>query len=99
LLSTSPARIFGLYPVKGTLMPGADADVTIYDPQGDRNLTADDLHGLAGYTPYEGFSLKGRVKVTLSRGQVVYENGEFRGQSGHGKFIAGRLSGAAHREK
>ncbi len=99
LLSTSPARILGLYPVKGTLMPGADADVTIYDPQGDRNLTAGDLHGLAGYTPYEGFSLKGRVKVTLSRGQVVYENGEFRGQSGHGKFIAGRFSGAAHREK
>jgi dihydropyrimidinase len=89
LLSTNPARIFGLYPIKGTLLPGADADVTIFDP-GDRHiLTADDLHGVAGYTPFEGIAVEGRVKVTLSRGQVVFENGEFKGQPGYGRFVAG----------
>jgi dihydropyrimidinase len=90
LLSTNPARIFGLYPTKGTLMPGADADVTIYDPNQKHTLTADALHGLAGYTPFEGWPLQGHVKLTISRGQVVYEDGEFKGQPGHGKFVAGQ---------
>jgi dihydropyrimidinase len=90
MLSTNPARIFGLYPTKGSLMPGADADVTIYDPRGSDTLVSSDLHGLAGYTPFEGFALQGRVKMTLSRGQVVFEEGEFKGQPGHGRFIAGQ---------
>jgi dihydropyrimidinase len=89
LLATNPARIFGLYPTKGTLLPGADADVTIYDPAEGYVLTPDDLHGLAGYTPFAGFPLRGRVKMTLSRGQVVYEQGEFTGRPGHGRFVAG----------
>ncbi len=90
LLSTNPARIFGLYPTKGALIPGADADVTIYYPNDRYTLAASDLHGLAGYTPFDGVSLQGRVKVTLSRGRMVYEDGEFRGQAGHGRFIAGQ---------
>jgi dihydropyrimidinase len=94
MLSTNPARIFGLYPTKGSLMPGADADVAIYDPQGSETLVSSDLHGLAGYTPFEGYALRGRVKMTLSRGQVVYEDGEFKGQPGHGKFVAGQPFGA-----
>lgn len=93
LLSTNPARIFGLYPSKGTLMPGADADVTIYDPNEHYTLTPDHLHGLAGYTPFEGFSLQGCVKTTLSRGKVVYEEGEFKGQPGRGRFVAGHPFG------
>jgi dihydropyrimidinase len=88
LLSANPARIFGLYPTKGTLIPGADADVTIYNPNDRHTLTASDLHGLTGYTPFEGFTLQGRVKVTISRGQVVYQDKEFKGQSGHGRFVA-----------
>lgn len=94
LLSTNPARVFGLYPRKGTLMPGADADVTIYHPDEPYTLSADELHGRAGYTPFEGFPLRGRVKMTLSRGQVVYESGEFKGRPGHGKFVSGRPFGA-----
>jgi dihydropyrimidinase len=90
LLCANPARIFGLYPTKGNLLPGADADVTIYDPNGHHTLAAGDLHGLAGYTPFEGVALHGRVRTTLSRGRVVYENGSFKGQAGHGRFIAGR---------
>ena len=90
LLSTNPARIYGLYPIKGSLAPGADADVTIYDPRGSSTLTASTLHGIAGYTPYEGFPVQGHVKMTFSRGQTVYREGEFRGRPGHGKFITGR---------
>jgi dihydropyrimidinase len=90
LLSTNPARIFGLYPSKGTLTPGADADVTIYDPNGHYTLTANLLHGLAHYTPFDGFRLRGNVKMTLSRGHVVCDEGEFKGRPGHGKFVAGR---------
>jgi dihydropyrimidinase len=90
LLSTNPARIFGLYPTKGTLMPDADADVTLYNPNHSSTLTAADLHGLAGYTPFEGFPIQGRVKMTISRGQVIYEDNEFKGRPGRGKFIAGQ---------
>jgi dihydropyrimidinase len=90
LLCANPARIFGLYPTKGTLVPGADADVTLYDPHPSYTLSADDLHGLAGYSPFEGLSIQGRVKATMSRGQVVYADGEFKGRPGHGKFVAGQ---------
>jgi dihydropyrimidinase len=97
LLSTNPARIFGLYPTKGTLTPGSDADVTIYDPAGRHTLMTGDLHGVAGYTPFAGFSLQGGVKMTISRGAVVYENGEFKGRPGHGQFVPGRLFTQAKR--
>ena len=90
LLSTNPARIFGLYPTKGALMPNADADVTLYDPGYRHTLSADELHGLARYTPFEGFTLQGRVNMTLSRGQVIYADGEFKGRPGRGKFVAGQ---------
>jgi dihydropyrimidinase len=94
LLSANPAKIFGLFPKKGTLVPGADADVTIFDVNDQYTLTDDDLHGLAGYTPFDGFPLKGRVKMTLSRGKVVYKDGEFKGRPGHGRFMPGRPFGS-----
>jgi len=90
LLSTNPARIFGLYPAKGTLLPGGDADLTIYDPNSPGTLTANDLHGKAGYTPFEGFPLRGRVKTTLSRGEAVFQDGTVKGLPGRGRFVAGR---------
>jgi dihydropyrimidinase len=90
LLCTNPARIYGLYPRKGTLNPGSDADITIYDPRGQRTLVDDDLHGVAGYTPYAGFQLAGQVRMTLSRGRVVYEDGVFKGEAAHGAFVSRR---------
>ncbi len=90
MLSTNPAKIFGLFPTKGTLVPGGDADVVIYDVNDHYTLAADDLHGLAGYTPFDGFPLRGRVKMTFSRGTVVYEDGEFIGLPGHGEFVPGK---------
>ena len=88
LVSTNPARIFGLYPRKGFLAPRADADIVIYDPQGEGTLQASQLHNVAGYTPYEGMRVQGRVKMTIARGQVVFEGGEFKGTPGRGQFIA-----------
>jgi len=88
LVSTQPARIFGLYPRKGSLAPRADADVVIYDPQGEGTLQASRLHNIAGYTPYEGMRVQGHVKMTIARGQIVLEDGEFKGTPGRGRFIA-----------
>jgi dihydropyrimidinase len=88
LLATNPARIFGLFPAKGSLMPGSDADVVIYDPTSGSTLSDYDLHGLSGYTPFDGFPLRGQVKMTLSRGSVVYEEGEFKGRTGYGRFVS-----------
>ncbi|MFQ5857317.1 MAG: dihydropyrimidinase [Anaerolineae bacterium] len=87
LLGTNPARIFGLYPRKGTLTPGADADVVIYDPREAWTLTDDDLHSNAGFTPYAGMAIQGRVRTTISRGHIVWHEGEFRGDPGHGRFL------------
>ena len=87
LLSASPARTWGLWPRKGALLPGADADIVVYDPAAERAISAEDLHHLAGYTPYEGMRVHGRVRATVSRGRVVYRDGQFVGEEGHGQFL------------
>jgi len=90
LLCENPARIYGLYPQKGTLTPGQDADVVIYDPRPAGVIRAENLHGLAGYTPYEGMAVQGRVHLTLSRGEVVYDRGDVLGAAGRGRFVPGK---------
>ncbi len=87
LLSTNPARIWGLWPRKGALLPGSDADVVVYDPAPEGEIRADDLHYVAGYTPYEGMRVQGRVKATISRGRVIYREGQFVGRKGRGQFV------------
>jgi dihydropyrimidinase len=87
LLATNPARIWGLWPRKGALLPGSDADVVVYDPAPEGEIHADDLHYLAGYTPYEGMRVQGRVKATISRGRVIYREGQFVGRKGRGQFV------------
>ncbi len=88
LISTNPARIFGLYPRKGALQPGSDADIVLYDPSGMQMITAGALHGVSGYTPYEGMQVTGRVRMTISRGRIVYDDGAFP-TSGGGRFVPG----------
>jgi dihydropyrimidinase len=88
LLSANPARVWGLWPRKGTLLPGSDADVVIYDPEPEATITADTLHYLAGYTPYEGLRARGQVKATIARGQIIYREGRFTGRKGRGRFVA-----------
>ncbi|MGD8966431.1 MAG: dihydropyrimidinase [Anaerolineae bacterium] len=88
LLSATPARVWGLWPRKGTLQPGSDADIVIYDPAPESVISVDALHYLAGYTPYEGMPVQGRVKATISRGQIIYGEGRFTGREGRGRFVA-----------
>jgi len=89
LVAANPARIFGLYPRKGILAPRADADVVIFDPQGVSAVQSDRLHNIAGYSPYEGMRVQGRIKMTIARGRIVFEDGEFTGAPGRGRFVAG----------
>jgi dihydropyrimidinase len=86
LLSTNPARIFGLWPRKGDLAPGFDADIVLFDPRPQRVLAAAELHSRAGFSPYEGLSLTGRVKTTILRGQIVYQDGDIVGKPDFGRF-------------
>jgi dihydropyrimidinase len=87
LTSTSPARIFGLFPRKGTIAPGSDADLVIFDPNKKQTLSAKTLHMKVDYNPYEGREVTGAADIVLSRGKVVVENGEFVGRAGSGSFL------------
>ena len=84
--STNPARIFGLAD-KGRLMPGADADVVIYDPRVAGEIRAERLHNLAGYTPYEGKRVQGAVRDVFARGRQLVQDGEFVPAPGWGRFV------------
>jgi dihydropyrimidinase len=86
LLSENPARIFGLWPRKGDISPGFDADIALFDPAPERPLSAGDLHSRAGFSPYEGLPVSGRVMTTILRGQVVYRGGEVIGKPDVGRF-------------
>jgi dihydropyrimidinase len=94
LLSANPARAWGLWPRKGALLPSSDADIVIYDPEPESAISAGNLHHLAGYTPFEGLPVRGRVRATISRGQVIYREGRFTGRKGRGQFL--ERSGVDH---
>src|SRR4051794_8561996 len=87
LLSTTPAKLFGLYPRKGTIAPGSDADIVIFDPTRRHTLSASAHHSRADYNLYEGTEVTGAVELVLLRGNVIVENGELQSQPGSGQFI------------
>ncbi len=87
LTSTAPSRLFGLHPAKGSLLPGADADIVLYDPSRQHTLSAADHHMAVDYSAYEGMEVTGGVDTVISRGQVVIERGVFTGREGHGRFV------------
>lgn len=87
LTATNPARLYGLYPRKGTIAVGSDADLVIWDARRRVTIRNERLHHAVDYTPYEGFELTGWPALTLSRGQTVWEDGAFRGVAGHGRFL------------
>ena len=88
LTSTNHARTYGLYPRKGTIAVGADADIAIWDPQKRVSITHDLLHDGSDYTPYEGREVTGWPVVTMVRGQVVVRDGKLVGARGHGSYLA-----------
>jgi dihydropyrimidinase len=85
--ATTPARMFGLYPRKGVLAPGSDADVVVYDPAAKQRISAATHHMSVDYSAYEGKEVTGRAETVLSRGQFVIDAGQFVGNEGHGKFL------------
>jgi dihydropyrimidinase len=87
LTSTSPAKIFGLFPRKGTIAPGSDADIVVFDPNRTITLAARTLHMNCDYNPYEGRQVTGATDTVLSRGSLVIENGVFVGRKGAGSFL------------
>jgi len=87
LTSTSPAKIFGLFPRKGTVAPGSDADLVVFDPQKKTTLSAKTHHMKVDYNPYEGREVTGVADTVLSRGKVVVEKGKFTGRAGAGTFL------------
>ncbi|RLF30522.1 MAG: dihydropyrimidinase [Thermoplasmata archaeon] len=90
LTATNPARLFGLYPRKGTLLPGSDADLVIFDPGKRVILDAGHLHTHTDYSPYAGWEVQGWPRHVLQRGRFIVEDGEFVGQAGGGRFIPRR---------
>ena len=87
LVATAPARMMGLYPRKGTIAPGFDADIVVFDPEHERTISAETHHMNVDYSAYEGMAITGRVVTTLSRGRVVIEKNKFVGKAGAGRFL------------
>ncbi|MCU1455051.1 MAG: hydA [Acidimicrobiales bacterium] len=92
LCSTTPARMFGMYPKKGVIAPGSDADLVIYDPNGQTRISVDTHHMNLDYSGYEGTVVAGHVDTVLSRGTVVIDQGRFLGSKSHGSYVRRSLS-------
>jgi dihydropyrimidinase len=87
LTSTAAAKMFGLFPRKGTIAVGSDADLVVFDPEKEQTISAATHHMNVDYSAYEGRTVKGTVETVLSRGRVVVEGGEFKGRAGDGRFL------------
>lgn len=90
--STTPARMFGLYPRKGVIAAGSDADIVVYDPHARQTLSAATHHMNVDYSAYEGMEITGQVVTTLSRGRVVIGDGAYLGSPAHGAFLSRGLN-------
>jgi dihydropyrimidinase len=87
LLATNPAKLFGLYPRKGTIAVGSDADIVVFDPEHRETISAATQHSRSDYNLYEGTEVRGAPAVVLRRGEVLVENGELVAQPGSGQFV------------
>jgi dihydropyrimidinase len=90
--SATPARMFGLYPRKGVIAAGSDADIVVYNPTATQTLSAATHHMNVDYSAYEGWELTGKVETVLSRGAIVVSDNTFHGREGHGRFLTRGLS-------
>ena len=88
VLSENPAKLYGLFPRKGTLQPGADADIVVYDPSGGHVIRGVDCESAAGYSPYEGFAIDGGIRQVWLRGRLAVESGNVLPSQPEGKYMA-----------
>jgi len=88
LLATNPAKLFGLYPRKGTIAVGSDADIVVFDPEKTTTISAKTHHSKVDYTLYEGTQVTGSPELVLLRGHVLVENGDLVATPGIGRFVA-----------
>ena len=89
LLCSNPARVFGLFPRKGTLSVGSDGDLVLFDPGASWTLRASQLHTNSDFCPFEGMTLSGRVRKTILRGEIIYDEGNCCGTPHGGRFVPG----------
>lgn len=87
LLSTNPAKLFGIYPNKGSICENTDADIVIFDPEKEWTLTDSNVHSAALYTPYRGFKVNGKVEMTILRGKVLVDHDKYFGKEANGEFL------------
>ena len=95
ITSTAPARIFGLYPRKGTIVPGSDADIVLWDPKAAHTISAATHHMRCDYSMFEGFQVQGNARKVYSRGELIVDNGQFLGKVGRGKYLRRDARGGA----
>jgi dihydropyrimidinase len=88
--ATNPAKLFGLWPAKGTLAVGSDADVVLLDPEHQVTITSANMESKSDFDPYEGYTAKGWPVMTISRGEVIVEKGRFSAQAGRGRLVRRR---------
>jgi len=99
VLSETPARIFGLYPRKGTIAAGSDADLVVVDPAAAWTIERRASHSNATYSPYEGRTVTGRPILTMRRGEILAERGELTGSPGRGRFLRTETAGSETRTR
>jgi dihydropyrimidinase len=87
IVATTPAKMFGLYPKKGTIAPGADADIVIFDPKKKHTISVKTQHMRVDYSAYEGKEITGKVETVLSRGRVIIEGDKYLGKMGDGVYL------------
>jgi dihydropyrimidinase len=85
--STNPAKLFGMWPRKGTLSPGADADVVLIDPQRQVEILSRDMHSAADYDPYEGYKAMGWPVATMLRGEIIAREGKIVAEQPGGRLL------------
>jgi len=95
ITSTTPARIFGMFPKKGALAPGSDADIVVWDPNAEHVISAKTHHMRVDYSMFEGFKVKGNARQVFSRGELIVDSAKFLGKSGRGQYLRRTARGGA----
>jgi dihydropyrimidinase len=95
IVSTAPARIFGMYPKKGAIAPGGDADIVVWDPKAEHLISAKTHHMRVDYSMFEGFKVQGNARQVFSRGELIVEHGRYVGRVGRGQYLRRAAKGGA----